>query len=86
MTVQSRNALLEAASHRIVAQAQTSYRFYSIAETGHILDLVVVNCTNEESAKQVAATKFRDDPQCRIIEVWEIGRRIARLSAPARWH
>ncbi len=86
MTVQSRNALLEPASRGIVAQAQTSYRCYSIAETGHILDLEVVNCANEESAKQIAATKFREHPQCRVIEVWEIGRRIARLSAPARWH
>jgi hypothetical protein len=86
MTIQSRTALVEPASHRIVAQAPTSYRCYSIAESGHILDLVVVNCTNEESAKQVAATKFRDDPQYSVIEVWEIGRRIARLSAPARWH
>jgi hypothetical protein len=82
MTIQPRT-VLEPASHD--ANAPTPYRCYSIAETGHILDLVVVNCTDERSAKQLAATKFRDDPQCRVIEVWEVGRRVARLSAPAHW-
>jgi hypothetical protein len=83
-TMQPQTALLEPASQLL--DALTPYRCYSLAETGHILALVVVNCADEESAKQLAASKFRDDPQCRVIEVWGVGRRVARLRAPAHWH
>ena len=57
----------------------TPYRCYLMDEIGHILALAVVKCGDEASAMREAATKFRDDPECRVIEVWEIGRKIARL-------
>jgi hypothetical protein len=62
--------------------APTPYRCYLMDEIGHILALTVVKCTDETSAMREAATKFRFDPECRVIEVWEIGRRIARLRPP----
>jgi hypothetical protein len=57
----------------------TPYRCYLMDEIGHILAVAVVNCGDEASAIQEAATKFQDDLECRVMEVWEIGRRIARL-------
>jgi hypothetical protein len=62
------------------------YRCYAIAETGHILGLRIVIYADEESAKRLTATAFRHDPQRCVIEVWEVGRRIARLNAAAQRH
>ena len=59
------------------------YHCYLMDAVGHILALTMLDCGDDESAKRQAATKFRDDPECRVIEVWEVGRRIARLNAPA---
>jgi hypothetical protein len=65
-----------------VTNALKPYRCYLMDEIGHILGLAVVNCGDEASAMREAATKFRDDVECCVIEVWEIGRRIARLRRP----
>jgi hypothetical protein len=65
-------------SNKIVTRTNP-YRCYLMDEVGHILALAVVKCRDEASAIREAATKFPDDPECRVIEVWEIGRRIARL-------
>jgi hypothetical protein len=62
-----------------VTDALMPYRCYLMDEIGHILALAVINCFDEASAMREAATKFRDDIECCVIEVWEIGRRIARL-------
>jgi len=66
-------------SNDTVTHLPTPYRCYLMDDIGHILALAVVNSRNEDSAMQEAATRFGDDPECRVIEVWEIGRRIARL-------
>jgi hypothetical protein len=83
MMTQSQASALEAATHGITADKLMPYRCYAIAETGHILGLRKVMCANEEQARRLAATAFRDDPRCCVIEVWEVGRRIARLNAAA---
>ena len=67
----------EACTNEIVTQ--TPYRCYLMDDIGHILALAVVNSGTEESVMREAASRFRDDPECHVIEVWEIGRRIARL-------
>jgi hypothetical protein len=69
----------ETPSNKIATPAPTPYRCYLMDEIGHILALTVVKCADEASAIREAAMKLRVDPECRIIEVWEIGRRIARL-------
>jgi hypothetical protein len=66
-----------------VARSPRPYRCYLMDEIGHIRALAVVNCCDEASAMRQAATKFRDDIECCVIEVWEIGRRIARLERVA---
>ena len=72
----------ETPSNKVATPAPTPYRCYLMDEIGHILALTVVKCADEASAMREAATKFRTDPECRVIEVWEIGRRVARLRSP----
>jgi hypothetical protein len=66
-----------------VTHSPRPYRCYFMDQIGHILALAVVNCCDEASAMRQAATKFPDDIECCVIEVWEIGRRIARLERVA---
>ena len=73
----------EARANEIVTHRPAPYRCYLMDDVGHILALAVVNSGTEESAMREAASRFRDDPECHVIEVWEIGRRIARLRRAA---
>jgi hypothetical protein len=69
----------KARSSEIATQAPKPDRCYLMDDIGHILALTVMNSGTEASAMREAATRFRGDPECRVIEVWEIEQRIARL-------
>jgi hypothetical protein len=56
------------------------YHCYAMAETGHILSLNFLSGADEESAQRIAASLLQQDPLCHVVEVWEVGHRIARLS------
>ena len=60
--------------------AWARYHCYAMAETGHILSLNFLSGADEDSAQQIAAALLQQDPLCHIVEVWEVGHRIARLS------
>ena len=83
MTTQSQASALERASHGMITDELMAFRCYAIAETGHITGLRMVKCADGEEAQRLATTAFRDDPYCCVIEVWEVGRRIARLNVAA---
>jgi len=56
------------------------YHCYAMAETGHILALNFLSGADEESARRIAASFLYQDPLCHVVELWEVGRRISRLS------
>jgi hypothetical protein len=62
-----------------VADRASRYRCYSMAGSGHILGMKMVVCIDEGSARRLAAKMLQTDAQACSVELWEVGRLIARL-------
>ncbi len=58
----------------------TVYRCYFRARTGHILALEVIRCGSDDEAMRSAATLIREGPDCHALELWDLGRPVARLT------
>ena len=58
------------------------YRCYVIAATGHILALETVTCGSDDAARQAAERFLQQQSGCAAVELWDVGRRLVRLSAP----
>lgn len=56
------------------------YRCYFRASTGHILALEVIRCSGDDEATRAAARMIRERPDHHAIELWGLGRQIARLT------
>ena len=57
-----------------------NYKVYVFGDDGHIINLVDLNCLDDEAA----ADKGRQLADGRPIELWDGARKIARFEPPSR--
>ena len=61
--------------NQVPASPMKSYRAYILNKEGHVISYAALDCTTDEQAIARAEQLLEHD----IIEVWELGRKVATL-------